>query len=76
MYLSELLDLLETLKDSLPDTEDPRVEIHQQETWPLKSQITNVRILSNTIVIAAGPATEYGNRKAWTDEEEDEEDNA
>lgn len=68
MKLSELANFIEYLMDEHEYDEevfDPEIEIHQQESWPLKSRIANIRMLDDKLVIAAGCASEYGSKEAW-----------
>lgn len=65
MHLSELLSLLEDLQEELGENNDPVIEIHFQQNYPLKGQLENVRELNGKIAIAAGPGTEYGSSEAW-----------
>lgn len=67
--ISTLINIQEELEDMGKDT-NPEVEIHTQKNWPLKSNIVNIRILGDTVAIAMGTCSEYGNKLAWTDDPE------
>jgi hypothetical protein len=68
-----LRDILEDLgieynDDFMDDVLDAEIEIHQQPSYPLKSEIRNVRILDGKLAIACSSASEYGSKEAWEDQ--------
>lgn len=72
MYLSEILDIVEELREKFGEDFDPEIEIHFQPNYPLKGRLENVRVLEGKLAFAAGPGTEYGEQRAWQNEWEDE----
>lgn len=68
LTIEELIGELEELKAEGHET----VEVHFQPNYPLKALIANVRMLDGVPVIALGPGTEYGEKKAWQDPEDDD----
>lgn len=65
MYLSELEEIIEELKEKHGDDYNPKIEVHFQPNYPLKGCLENARELDGKFVIAAGAGTEYGSSEAW-----------
>ena len=68
MYLSELLGILQDLKDQNGEDYDPEIEVHFQPNYPLKGELRNVRELDGKLAFAISDGTQYGSREAWEEE--------
>ena len=74
MRIRNLNELVELLNDiAATESGSTEVEVHFQNSYPLKSSIANVRMLDGKLVLALGGNEEYGSHKAWQEECEDEE---
>lgn len=76
MNLYELLERLGLDPDRIYDGNEKILEadidIHFQETYPLKGPLKNVRMLDGRVVFAAGAGTEYGSNRAWEEGDDDD----
>ncbi|MBO6180628.1 hypothetical protein J6O86_02965 [bacterium] len=65
MYLSELLEIAEDLRNQYGEDYDPEIEVHFQPNYPLKGTLENVRELDGKLAFAAGDGYNYGSKEAW-----------
>lgn len=68
MLLDDLIRQLQDLQEEAEDNEINYVDVfvHYQPNWPLKAEITNIRLMDDgTVAIAINGGYEYGDKEAW-----------
>lgn len=65
MTVWELRDALNCWYERNESVDDMEVEIHRQPQWPIKSGVSQIRILNGKVVLATGDDIGYADEAAW-----------
>lgn len=64
--IQQLQDLREEAKDNGINYVYVDVFVHYQQSWPLKADIANIKLMDDgTLAIAVNDTGEYGDKEAW-----------